>query len=188
VAETKIEAREVVAVFFDVDGLEKGVDALLAEGFQPDDINLLVDRRVIDDNVDLRALESKLHRPPTEADAIVDDYVDPEAEGAAPQSLLGGPLFVAAVATGAAVMATAGLLGGALAAAAAGTVSTGAVGTLLARIIHKSDAEYLSEQLEHGRWLLFVRTDHGPRQDAAARVLKRHATFDVRHIAIPAAD
>jgi hypothetical protein len=179
------ETREVVGVFIDVAVLEAAIDELLSAGFAPDRINLLVDQRALDGSVDLRGLESKLRRPATEADATVEEFVHPETEGDAPQSLLGGMLFVAAVTTGTAVVATAGLLGGALAAATAGTLSTGAIGTLLARIIHKSDAEYFAEQLERGRWLLFVRADDKGREDEASRVLARHASFDVRKVGVP---
>lgn len=78
------------------------------------------------------------------------------------------------------------MLGGALLAALSGVLAVGAVGALVAYIIHQSDADFLQEQVEEGRLLLFVRAKDAASEGRAVEILKRHAGGAVKIVEAPA--
>jgi hypothetical protein len=59
-------------------------------------------------------------------------------------------------------------------------------GALVATIIHQSDAEYLQQQVDEGRILLFVRLTDTRREQQAMDVLIRHSGVDVKMYDVPA--
>lgn len=66
-------------------------------------------------------------------------------------------------------------------AAVTGAVAVGTVGTLTASmIIHRSDAEYLEEQVEEGHLLLFVRASDRASEVQVIKILTAHSGFDVK--------
>jgi hypothetical protein len=57
--------------------------------------------------------------------------------------------------------------------------------TVLGRIIHQSDAEYLEEQVDEGHLLLFVRTRESAQEQRAMEILAKHCGADVRIHSVP---
>jgi outer membrane lipoprotein SlyB len=80
------------------------------------------------------------------------------------------------------------VLGGALLAAVTGAAAIGAVGAVLALIIHESDAEELEEQVEQGHLLLFVRTRDEALEERAVEILRKHTPIEVKVVSAPAVD
>lgn len=98
---------------------------------------------------------------------------------------MGGGLFFAGTAAAGGVVASAAVLGGVLLPAVVGVATVGAVGALIGKIIHQSDAEYLEQQVGKGHILLFVRAPSSAREEVAMDILKRHSGQDVRVHEVP---
>jgi hypothetical protein len=170
---------EVVGVFVEASHLQAAMGELLASGFSHDSIGLLAAERTV-----RRALsdyyahvaESGQDKPGGPKIA----FVERESVGDTVRSGRGGLFFAGATATAGAIVASAGVLGGALLAAASGVGALGAIGAGLAMLIRKSDAEYLQEQVDEGHLLLFVRTRDADEETRAKEVLSKHAALDVR--------
>jgi hypothetical protein len=54
----------------------------------------------------------------------------------------------------------------------------------MSAIIHKGDAEYLEEQIDDGRLLLFVRTAGADEERLALETLSKHDPLDTRMLTI----
>jgi hypothetical protein len=169
--------REAVAVFDTAERMQEAIDELLASGFDRAELSLLASEE---------AVERKLGHVYRRVDSLEDDpsvpravYVSPEAIGDAEGALIGGPLYVAAVAAAGAVV----LAGGPVLAAIAGaTVAGGAaalVGTALAGLLNRHHAQYLEDQLERGGLLLWVHLRDAAGEERAVAILSRHSGRDV---------
>jgi outer membrane lipoprotein SlyB len=82
-------------------------------------------------------------------------------------------------------VASAAIFGGALLTAATGALAVGAVGALVGLIIHRNDAEYLEQQIDKGRMLLFVRTRDAQHEKRALEILSRHSAHDAKIYSVP---
>jgi uncharacterized protein YggU (UPF0235/DUF167 family) len=60
-----------------------------------------------------------------------------------------------------------------------GVIGVGLVGLAVSSIIHQSDADFLQQQIDEGRLLLFVRVDPGNEQQAI-RILEQHNATAVK--------
>ena len=97
--------------------------------------------------------------------------------------IIGSLTYLPAVLAAGTVVASAGVV----AAAITGTAIAGAlIGTVLARWLDERHANYLSEQLEHGGLLLWVRTRNKEQESAALRILADHSGADVHLHQLPA--
>lgn len=172
---------EAVAVFHDVGSLDAAVDDLRKAGFKRGDISLLASED---------AVEKKLGHRYERVEELEDDPDAPrvayrtrgtmaEAEGA----IVGSFTYLPAVLAAGTVVASTGVV----AAAVTGTAIAGAlIGTVLARWLGQHHAQYLSEQLDHGGLLLWVRTHDKEQEDTALRILLDHAGSDVHLHQLPA--
>jgi outer membrane lipoprotein SlyB len=96
---------------------------------------------------------------------------------------VGSLTYLPAVLAAGTVVASAGIV----AAAITGTAIGGAlIGTVLARWLGQHHAEHLSEQLEHGGLLLWVRTHNKEQEKTAQRILLAHAGTGVHLHQFPA--
>lgn len=176
--------REAVAVFDNAKELEQAIDDLESSGFDRAEISLLATEH---------AIEEKLGHKYQKVTELEDDpvvprtaYVSTEAMGDAEGGLVGGLLYIGAVAAAGAVVATGGTLAATLAAASMAGASGGFLGTILAALLDRRHAEYLSDQVNRGGLLVWVRTTDEGREKRAADILSRHSAHDVHVHSIPA--
>lgn len=104
-----------------------------------------------------------------------------ESEGA----LLGGLMYLGAIAATGAVVGTGGAIGAAIAAAAGAGVG-GFVGGILATVLDGYHANYLRDQLDRGGTLLWVRVWDSEDEKAAVAILSKHSAHDVHARTLPA--
>ena len=176
--------REAVGIFFDAEKLGEAIKDLQDSGFQHDEIGLLAGEFTVKQN--LGHLYEEINSDEDDADAPNKAFVVKDAIGDTPHAMLGTLSIVGSAVAGGAVVASAGILGGAVAVAVATTAVFGGVGAVLAGIIHKSDADYLEEQVEEGLLILFVRTGDEASEQKAVEILARHSAFDPRMHTVPA--
>lgn len=176
--------REAVGIYFGAETLREAIDDLQSSGFDPKEIGLLAGEFTVRQS--LGHLYDKVNEFSEDPNAPRTAFVAKESMGDTVHGLLGGLSFVAAATAGGAVVATAGVFGGAVVAAAAGAAVVGAIGALLGKILSQSDAEYLEEQIDDGNLLLFVRTCDAAREKLAVEILSKHGAYDVRIYSAPA--
>jgi len=174
---------EAVGVFDDAAALQDAIDDLTSSGFSQRDLSLLAGERVVQEKLGhlyrkVSELEDDLSVPRTA-------YVSPETRGDAEGGIVGGLIYVGAVAAAGAVVATGGTLAAIIAAAAAAGGTGGLVGAALARMIEDHHAHYLQEQLDKGGLLLWVRTWDEEREGLAREILSRHSAHDVHVHSFP---
>jgi hypothetical protein len=169
--------REAVAIFDGAEGLEMAIDELLSSGFDRYELSLLASQH---------AVEDKLGHAYEKVGELEDDvgvpraaYVSTEAIGDAEGGLIGGLMYIGAVAASGAIVATGGTLAGAVVAAAMAGGAGGLIGAALARLIDYHHADHLARQLERGGLLLWVRTRDAEHEARALDILARHAARDV---------
>ncbi|MDJ0948749.1 MAG: hypothetical protein QNJ94_07500 [Alphaproteobacteria bacterium] len=176
---------EAVAAFDTADALQDAVDELLSRGFDRAELSLLAGENVV--------LE-KLGHLYEKVDELEDDpsvpraaYVSKESVGDAEGALVGGLVYVGAVAAAGAIVASGGTLAGAVAAAALMGGAGGLIGSVLANLVGDHHARHLQDQLDRGGLLLWVRTVDSDHERRAAAILSKHSGRDVHVHAIPSA-
>jgi hypothetical protein len=170
----KTNVIEAVAVFHDVADLDKAVEALIAAGFDKDDVSLLASEAAVEEKLGQRyeRVEEMEDDPaaPRVAYRTLADFAENE------RAIANSLTFLPAMLAAGTVVASAGVVAAAITGAAVG----GAVlSTVLARWLDKTHADHLQEQLEHGGLLLWVNTSTKDKQEAAVHILKAHAASDV---------
>jgi hypothetical protein len=172
--ETRTEA---VAVFEDPERMQAAIDELLNSGFDQADLSLLASDQAVEQK--LGHLYERVQDLEDAADAPRKEYVSTAARGDAQGGLIGGLMYVGALAAAGAVFASGGTLGIALAGAAAAGGAGGAAGAVLAKFIGDSHAKELQTQLDHGGLLLWVRTREPEMEERAKSILSNHSGKDV---------
>jgi outer membrane lipoprotein SlyB len=169
--------REAVGVFHEPDALQEAIDELLSSGFDRAEISLLASEH---------AIEAKLSDRYRKVAELEDDprvprtaYVSLESIGDAEGGLIGGLMYLGAVATGGAVVASGGTPAGAFLAAAMAGGAGGLFGSALAKLIDYHHADYLRRQLDKGGLLLWVHARDPEHERRARRILERHSGEDV---------
>lgn len=175
--------REAVGIFFDLDQLEGAVANLKSAGFSADKIGLLAGEYTVREN--LGHLYETVNRQENRPNSPNKAFVAKQSVGDTVHAVFGTLYIVGTAVAGGFVVASAGILGGGVAVAIATTAVFGSLGAVLAGIIHKSDAEYLQEQVEEGHLLLFVRTDDAGSERNAVNILAKHSAFDARVHTVP---
>lgn len=176
-AEQKQSAHEVVGIFHNSTDLQAAIDDLLSAGFDRAELSFLASERTI---------EAKLGHAYRKASDLADDpeipraaYVSTEAIGGAEGGLIGGLVYVGAVAAAGAVVVSQGPLAAAFAAAAIAGGAGGFIGSLLARIVEQHHADYLQEQIDHGGLLLWVHARDADHEARCAAILRAHCGENV---------
>jgi len=176
--------REAVGVFDRAEDLQDAIDELLSSGFDRAELSMLASEHVI---------EEKLGHKYEKVAALEDDpsiprsaYVSTESIGDAEGGLVGGLMYVGAVAAAGAVVASGGTLAAAIAGAALAGGTGGLIGSILAKWVGDHHAHYLQQQMEHGGLLLWVRTRDAQHEKRATGILAKHSGHDVHIHALPA--
>lgn len=176
--------REAVGIFFEAGNLKEAVEELHASGFGDAELGLLAGDATVKQK--LGKLYTDLNRSSDDAKAPDTGFVDEKSTKDTVHALFGGALGLTTVVAGSAIVATAGVLGGAFAAGAAGAAAVGGFGAVASAIIGKSDADKLQEQIDSGHLLLFVRTPDTAAEKKAVDIIENHSGFDVRVYSVPA--
>lgn len=176
--------REAVGVFPSERTLQAAVDDLLSHGFDRSELSLLAP---------LSSVQKELGHGFASVTELEDDatvpttaYISTDTIGDAEGGVFGGFIYVGALATLTAVVASGGAIGAAIIAAAAGGIGGGAIGGALAKIIGQHHADYVEEQLERGGLLLWVRTWNAADEKHAIEILANHSGSDVHVHDLPA--
>lgn len=180
------EIREAVGAFVDADKVHDAIEELLSAGFHHEELGLLAGEYTVRQS--LGEFYTQTNTFSGSADAPNTAFVAKESMGDTVHAYLGSLFFAGSTVAAGAAVATAGILGGGLLAAAAGVAAIGAVGTVLGLIIHESDAEELEQQVEEGHLLLFVRTRDAAHEKQAIEILQRHTPIEVKVVSAPKQD
>ncbi|MGH6922112.1 MAG: hypothetical protein ACREJ0_30960 [Geminicoccaceae bacterium] len=178
----KTKVTEAVAVFHDVSTLDAAVEELRKAGFKRGDISLLASEEAVEKKLGHRYERVEELEDAPDVPRVA--YRTRSSLGDTENVIVGSLTYLPAVLAAGTVVASAGIV----AAAITGTAIAGAlIGTVLARWLDEHHANYLSEQLEHGGLLLWVRTHNKEQEDAALRILLDHSGADVHLHQLPAA-
>lgn len=173
----EIGIREAVGVFRTEEDLQGAIDELMSSGFDRAEISLLASEHVVEEKLGHRY--NKVTETEDDPEIPRSCYVSPESVSAAEGSLIGGLLYVGAIAAAGAILVSGGALATALAGMAVAGGGGALVGGLLAKLVGDRHAEYLQEQLERGGLLLWVRTWNQEDERRSVEILKRHSGVDV---------
>ena len=182
-AQARETRTEAVGVFDDAASLQDAIDELLSSGFNQAEISLLAGEHTVEEKLGHRyekvsELEDDLSVPRAA-------YVSTESLGDAEGGLIGGFVYVGAVAAAGAVVATGGTLAAAITAAAMLGGAGGLIGSVLADLVGDHHARYLQEQLDRGGLLLWVRTRDEAQEQRATQILSKYSAHDVHTHALP---
>jgi hypothetical protein len=175
--------REAVGVFETADMLQEAIDDLMSSGFDRAELSLLAAEHTVEEK-----LGHKYQKVAELEDSTIAPrccYVSTESIGDAQGGLIGGLLYVGAVAAAGAIVASGGTLAGAVLGAALAGGAGGLIGSVLAKLVGDHHAHHLQEQLDHGGLLLWVRTRDAQHEKRAVDILKKHSGRDVHIHAIP---
>ena len=176
-------AYEAVGVFNSAEALQAAINELLSSGFDRAELSLLASQDAVERRLGHRYEKvGGLANDPTVPRAA---YMSTEAIGEAEGGLIGGLLFVGAVAATGAIVASGGTLAAAIAAAALAGGAGGVIGSILAKWIGDKHAHYLQEQLDRGGLLLWVRTWNAEDERRAVEILRKHSGIDVHVLPAP---
>lgn len=177
--------REAVGIFYRTGDLQDAIDELLSSGFHRAELGLLAS---------VRAVEEKLGHRYEKVSALADDpavpraaYVSTEAIGDVEGGLIGGLMYVGAMAAGGAIVASGGTLAALVATAALVGGAGGLIGSILAKWVGDHHARHLQEQVDRGGLLLWVRIWDAEDERRAVEILKKHSGDEVHVHAFPVA-
>lgn len=169
--------REAVALFKAEDALQAAIDELLMAGFDRAELSILATEDA------LRSTFGNRFKRSAELEDVDDVprgcYVSPEAIGDAQGGIIGGLIYVGAVAATGLIVLSGGSLAAAIAGAALAGGTSGLVGTFMAKRIGEVHAIHTSQHLEHGGLLLWVRTWTPDKERRAMAILRKHSGEDV---------
>ena len=171
----KIE-RDIAAVFVDGESLNDAVSAVLKTGIEKGKLSLLCAEDAVKQR--LQADYSCVGEL-TDSGSMV-RYVENEGTPSTVSSTIGGLSLAATAVGGGAIIASAGIFGGAVAVATAASVVVGGVGALAGAFISQTDADALQSELDAGHIVLLVRTGEDRMKDKVLAALDDCASMDAR--------
>ncbi|NKB58700.1 MAG: hypothetical protein GKS00_20415 [Alphaproteobacteria bacterium] len=177
--------REAVGVFDSAETLEAAVDELQSSGFNRADLSLLAGEPAVQEK--LGHMYDKVSELEDDATVPRDAYVSTESIGNAEGGLIGGLMYIGAVAAAGSIVASGGPLAAAIAGAAMVGGAGGLIGAILANWIGDHHADYLQDQLDRGGLLLWVRTWNEAQEKSASDILTKHSAHDVHVHGLPSA-
>jgi len=177
-------SREVVGIFHDEKSLRSAADALMISGFDRSYLSLLASDRAVDEKLGHHV--QRVAELEDDPDVPTQAYVGSDSRVEGQAAIIGGLIYVGAIASIGAMVASGGtatpiLIGAAVAGGAGG----GALGALLARVVGKAHAARLETQLGRGGLLLWVRTPDPEHEQRAIDILKQHGAEDVHVHTLP---
>lgn len=161
------KAREAVAVFDNPDVLEAAVEKLGMAGVDRAAISVL--GAETKDNERIARHYGSAEEAAHDTDAERGSFVSSESRAVAKTAAVTAPLYIASVAGAFAVAASGGTLALAAAAALGAGAAGGGLGALLAGLMERQHAQYVTEQIQQGGLVVWVSV---PDEDAEKRVIE----------------
>ncbi|MGD9864219.1 MAG: hypothetical protein AB7S99_13500 [Pseudodonghicola sp.] len=176
-AATGNTVREVVAVFHDAETLEAAAEELVKAGFPQSRLSVLGDRTSVAERLGhhFEPIEEMEDDPRVPQSIFVFKSDRATAEAAA----FGLPMYVGAMGSALAVVASGGAVAMVLLAAAAGGVVGGGIGGVIARAIGKTHADRLEASLREGGIMLWVVVSDTSEETQVIEILKQAGGADV---------
>lgn len=171
------KVREAVGVFRDGESLQGAIDALLSAGFDRAEISLLADEAAVERSLG-HAWRGVAELEDDEAVARA-SYQSLESLGDAQGGLIGGLVYIGAMAGAGGALLLGASVAGIVIAAVLVAIAGGVAGLLIARRIGRRYARQLGTQLAHGGLLLWVRTRSPDLEVRAKRILSGCGAADV---------
>jgi hypothetical protein len=184
VVDEAVAVREAVGVFDRPEDLQGAIDELLSSGFHRAELSLLAGERAVEEKLGHRY--RRVHALADDPDVPRAAYVSAEAIGGAEGGLMGGLMYVGAVAAAGAVVVSGGTLAAGIAAAALAGGGGGLIGSVLAKWVGDHHAQYLQDQMDRGGLLLWVRTRDAGHEERAVEILRKHSADNVHIHTLPA--
>lgn len=175
--------REAVGVFQSEANLQAAIDDLLSHGFDRSEISLLAPVTAVEEK--LGGQFNKVAELEDNAAVPTTAYVPVETIGDAEGAVIGSLMYLGAFIGLVPVIASGGTLAAAALAAALVGGGGATIGAVLAKVIGQHHADYISDQLEHGGLLLWVRTWNKGDEKRAVRILSAHSGSDVHVHSLP---
>jgi hypothetical protein len=171
------DTREAVGLFKEEEALQAAIDELLASGFDRAELSLLATEQ------SLRATFGDRFKTSAELEDVEGVpracYCSVESLGDAQGGIIGGLVYVGAVAATGMVVVSGGTLAAIIAACVLVGGAAGAVGTYLADLMGRARSRHIAEHLQHGGLLLWVRTWTPDDEKQATAILQKHSGQDV---------
>lgn len=171
------KTREAVALFKDEETLQGAIDELLSSGFDRAELSLLATEDT------LRSTFGDRFKSAVELEDVAEvprsSYVSPESIGDAKGGIIGGLVYIGAVAATGLIVLSGGTLAATIAAAAIAGGASGLVGTYFAKVVEEVHSVHLAQHLQHGGLLLWVRTWTPDDEEHAVAILGKHSGEDV---------
>lgn len=171
------KTREAVALFKDEKALQGAIDELLLSGFDRAELSLLATEDI------LRSTFGDRFKSSDELEDVAEvprsSYVSPESIGDAKGGIIGGLVYIGAVAATGLIVLSGGTLAVTIAAAVIAGGASGLVGTFFAKVFEEVHSTHIAQHLEHGGLLLWVRTWKPDYEQRAIAILRRHSGEDV---------
>jgi len=177
--------REAVGVFADERSYQEAIDELLSSGFDHADISMLAAENTV---------QEKLKNSYTQTTDLTDSrgetvqrrpYVAVESVGDAKGVMIGGLVYVGALAAAGPIILSGGTLAAAIAAAALAGGAGGFIGSILSKWLGDSEGKHAQTQLENGGLLLWVHTRDADHERRAIEIMNRHSGRDVHSHTLP---
>lgn len=169
--------REAVGVFHDADSMQAAIDELQSNGFSRADLSLMAGDETVREK--LGHIYERVEEAEDDPAAPRTVYVAPESRGDAEGGLIGGLMYVGALAAAGAIVASGGTVAAAIGAAVAAGAGGGLIGGALAMLLEEKHAIYVEDQLRHGGMLLWVSLRDAAHEEKALSILRSHSAHDV---------
>ena len=176
-------SREAVGIFHDEKSLRSAADALMISGFDRSYLSLLASDKAVDDK--LGHHYDRVAELEDDPDVPTQAYVGSDFRAEAQGAIVGGLVYVGAIASIGAIVASGGTMAAALIGAVVAGGAGGALGTVLARLLSTHHATNLETQLQRGGLLLWVRTPDAEHEERAIEILREHGAEDVHVHTLP---
>ncbi len=176
-------SREAVGIFHDEKSLRSAADALMISGFDRSYLSLLASDKAVDDK--LGHHYDRVAELEDDPDVPTQAYVGSDSRAEAQGAIVGGLVYVGAIASIGAIVASGGTMAAALIGAVVAGGAGGALGTVLARLLSTHHATNLETQLQRGGLLLWVRTPDAEHEQRAIEILREHGAEDVHVHTLP---
>jgi len=171
--------REAVGIFADERSYHEAIDELLSSGFDHGDISMLAAEKTVQEKLKNTFTQTTDLVDSSEQDVKRRHYVATESVGNAKGVMIGGLVYVGALAAAGPVIMSGGTLAVGIAAAAAAGGAGGVLGSVLSKWLGDSEGKLIQTQLENGGLLLWVHTRDAEHERRALEIMQRHAGQDV---------
>lgn len=170
--------RDIAAVFFTKEKLAEATNELSALGLKDGEISLLCTEQAS------KTLQNDFSQPTARSatQGKHADLVQEEGSASTVSATFGGLSLVATSVGGAAIVASAGIFGGAVAVATAASVVAGGLGALAGAFMSKSDADVLQNEIDAGHFVLVVRAPESELKDQVIASLEQTSGVSVRQL------